>query len=411
MNSIKANLNGDGNVKILFFLGFPNPFPGAAWTRIGFFAHYFKSKGHKIDVAGVFSPRSLDKAGSTCWNGVNIYNICPTFWIENIFSFFFNILFSFIVFPLFLLSLRPDLIIISVPSGEPAVGVYFASRLAKSKVVFDYRDEWEDYAINKSRSKIYRGAYKFLKTLMIKIYLKSELVVTVTHPYAKSLSLKGVRNVKVVPNGADTNIFKPYDKKVMRQKFGLPMDDLIIVYSGGIGGYYKLDVVVRALAKFDSVSRDKMKLLLVGNGPDLQKIIDMAKNLGLESNIVYLGIKNDKKELAEIISAADAGIIPYDDNLLWKNSLPAKFFEYSACGLPVIATAYEDSLLVTLIKKYGIGMASPPLDEEELVEVIDQLYKNRSFREAAGKKARIFIEKKFDRNKIAEEFLNLLKYC
>ncbi|MFX0204205.1 MAG: glycosyltransferase, partial [Candidatus Hodarchaeota archaeon] len=99
----------------------------------------------------------------------------------------------------------------------------------------------------------------------------------------------------------------------------------------------------------------------------------------------------------------------YDGNPLWKNSLPAKFFEYCACGIPVVATVYEDSILATFIREYGIGMTSPPMDEEKLAEAIYQLYKNESFREAAGKRARALIKEKFDRNKIAKDFLDLVK--
>ena len=83
---------------------------------------------------------------------------------------------------------------------------------------------------------------------------------------------------------------------------------------------------------------------------------------------------------------------------------------YCACGIPVIATAYADSLIAEFIRKHEIGATSPPLDEEKLAEAIYQLYKNESFREAAGKRARTLIEEKFDRNKIAEDFLNSVKH-
>ncbi|MHA1835056.1 MAG: glycosyltransferase family 4 protein [Candidatus Baldrarchaeia archaeon] len=398
-------------MKVLFFLGSPNPSPGADWTRIGFFADYFRNRGHRVYVAGIFSPYSLSKAGLICWKDIKIYNICPIFLIENILSLLFNIFSSFITLPLLLVFLRPNLTIISVPTGESAIGAYFASRRVGAKVIIDYRDEWEDYIINKSRSKIYRGAYRLLKTLMTKIYLKSDLISVVTPAIAKSLFLRGVKNVKVVLNGADVSVFKPYDKVVARRELGLCMDDFIIVYNGGIGGYYRLDVVVRALKKFDSVPRDKVKLLIVGEGPDLPKIMSMAKDFGLENNVVYLGVKNDKVELAEVLSTADVGIVPYDDNPLWRNSLPAKFFEYCSCGIPVIATVYEDSLLAKLINKYEIGLVVPPMDEEKLAEAIRYICENKSFRELAGKRARLFIEEKFDRSKIAEKFLSLVGEC
>jgi hypothetical protein len=71
-----------------------------------------------------------------------------------------------------------------------------------------------------------------------------------------------------------------------------------------------------------------------------------------------------------LINESDVGLIPYDDNPLWKNSLPAKFFEYCACEIPVIATAYADSLLAELIRKYDIGLTSPPMNEAKLAEAI-----------------------------------------
>lgn len=46
-------------MRILFFLGFPNPFPGVAWTRIGFFAEAWSKKGHEVDALGAFSYKSL----------------------------------------------------------------------------------------------------------------------------------------------------------------------------------------------------------------------------------------------------------------------------------------------------------------------------------------------------------------
>jgi len=46
-------------MRIFFFLGLPNPSPGAGWTRIGFFAKYFRNKGFTVHIFGVFSPRDF----------------------------------------------------------------------------------------------------------------------------------------------------------------------------------------------------------------------------------------------------------------------------------------------------------------------------------------------------------------
>jgi hypothetical protein len=46
---------GIKKLKVLFFLGFPNPFPGARWARIGFFAEDWFNEGNAIEVLGAFS--------------------------------------------------------------------------------------------------------------------------------------------------------------------------------------------------------------------------------------------------------------------------------------------------------------------------------------------------------------------
>ena len=395
-------------MKTLFFLSFPNPFPGAGWTRVGFFADYFKNKGQDVSVAGIFSPRSIRKAGFKIWRGIRIYNLCPNFQAEDIPSLIFNVFLSLIVYPLLTLLLRPNVVVVSVPSGEPAVGAFFSSKLAGAKVVFDIRDEWEDYVIGKASSRSFRAVYRLFKVLMTSIYAKSDLVVAATPNIVRSLILRGVKDVKLVPNGADVSVFKPCDKASVREKLGLKKDDFILVYSGGVGGYYRLDIVVKAMTRLDETVRNKVMLLIVGSG-DIPQLIRLTEELGLNNNVVYLGVKNDKEELAQIISAGDVGIVPYDDNPLWKNSVPAKFYEYCACGLPVVATVYGDSILAKLINENEIGLIVPPMNEEKLAEAIRYLCESKSFREAADRRAREFVEAKFDRNKIAEEFLNLIK--
>jgi len=70
---------GSAKLKILFVLGSPNPFAGAGWARIGFFAKYFKDRGCYVTVVGIFSPKSLKMAGFKSWNGIPIYDVISTF--------------------------------------------------------------------------------------------------------------------------------------------------------------------------------------------------------------------------------------------------------------------------------------------------------------------------------------------
>jgi len=59
-------------MKILFILGYPNPFPGAGWTRIGFFAKHFKDRRYNVAV-GIFPRREHTLVLS--WKWIPVYSV------------------------------------------------------------------------------------------------------------------------------------------------------------------------------------------------------------------------------------------------------------------------------------------------------------------------------------------------
>jgi glycosyltransferase involved in cell wall biosynthesis len=387
-------------MKILFVLGFANPFAGAGWTRIGFFADKWSGKGHIIEVLGAFSYKAFSKRGVKTLSNINIFNLTFNMNLTHPLVFILNTLISFAVSTLALLSRKPNAAIVSVPSGDVGIGLILACKLTRTKCIVDYRDEWEDYAVSISNSRPAKLFYSTVKRLTTALYASCRTIVAVTPNSGKALMERGLKNVTLITNGADIQTFQLLNIKKNK--------NFTIFYSGIIGEYYRLDIVIKAVKKLVDKGLNDIHLLIAGEG-EISKILNLARKLDISNHIKYLGSINDKKALAKLIAMSDAGIIPYDDNPLWKNSVPAKFYEYCACGIPVIATVHNNSYLEELIKKHEIGVTSPPLDEEKLANAIYWLYKNKSFREAAGKRARQLIEEKFDRNKIAEEYLNLIE--
>jgi glycosyltransferase involved in cell wall biosynthesis len=388
-------------MKILFFLGLPNPSPGASWTRIGFFAKKLSEKGRIVEVLGSFSFRYFSDKGVRKHGNFNIFNLIFSIGLDHPLSFILNGIISFVVSTLFLVSRKPHLTVVSVPPGDVGFGSLVACRLIRVRYVVDYRDEWEDYAISISNSKIKKKFYNLIKKLSVNLYLKSQVVTVVTPNIICSLRSRGVSNLMLIPNGADVRTFSPLTTKKTNEVFK-------IIHAGGVGGFYRLDIAVRAIKKLIEIGIKNIKLIIVGVG-EIEKILNIAHELNIEEAVEYRGVIIDKRKLAELIREADVGLIPYDDNPLWKNALPAKFFEYCACGIPVITTAYNDSLLAKLIREYKIGLVVPPMDDKKLAEAIYKMYDDQGFRKLAGKRARSLVEEQFDRNKIAEQFIFFLE--
>jgi glycosyltransferase involved in cell wall biosynthesis len=382
-------------MKIAFVIGLPIPYPGAAWVRIESFVKSSVKRGHSVLVICTEKRMKSPYLIGTPFRRRGLLNI---------FSFFITTLTN-------ILRHRIDVVVISVPPGIHAFGASIACYILRKKIVFDYRDQWEEYLISKTTNKVKRVLYKILKALMTILYSKATLVVTVTPPFMEYLSKRGVENVHLIPNGADTSLFKPVCNKVsLRSKYGFENDEFILVYSGYIGRYYRLDTCVKAFARFIEANYfKKTKLLLMGEGEDLEKILELSKVLKIEENVRYMGVKYDKKEIVELIALADVGLIPYDKNPLWRNSLPAKFFEYASCGIPVIATVDSKSILAKVIDREKIGIHVEPEDVEKLADAINILSSDKYFLEEASKRARKLIERDFDRVKISQNFLNLIE--
>jgi glycosyltransferase involved in cell wall biosynthesis len=388
-------------LKLLLVLGHPNPFPGAAWARIGFLAEAWYKKGHVVEVLGAFGPRSFRKRGATKLEAINTLNLVFNMSVTNPAIFVINTAISFLTTSIVLFIRRPNLVVVSVPPGDVGLGAIAASRIVKTRCVVDVRDEWEDFAASLATSRLGKGFFHLVKRIANLVYATSELVVGVTPPIAAALESRGVTGIRLMPNGADLGVFHP--KPVLDRS-----TRLTLVYTGHIGSYYRLDLALKALKRLKDVGVSKLRLVIAGTG-DIGVILKLAQQLGISSSVVYKGSITGKRRLGSIMALAQAGLIPYDDNPLWRNTLPAKFFEYCACGLPVIAMAYDDSVLADLIKENGVGLVVPPLNEQELAAAIYKMYRDSLFRTNAGKKARELVLREFDRQKLADRFLKAIK--
>jgi len=131
--------------------------------------------------------------------------------------------------------------------------------------------------------------------------------------------------IEVIHNSIETNIFKPYDKKEARIKFGLPLDKKIIGYvpsfSSEAKGYRELVEALEIINKTDRL--DAPFILLVGNPTPATDDIKQEKK--------YLGYIADNTLLAEAYSACDVVAVPSLEETFSNTTAEA-----ISCGVPVV---------------------------------------------------------------------------
>jgi glycosyltransferase involved in cell wall biosynthesis len=131
-----------------------------------------------------------------------------------------------------------------------------------------------------------------------------------------------------IPNGVDVEAFAPGsrrdDARALSARLGLPTERLIAIFVGSEWGRKGLEPAIRALAE-----ADRWDLLVVGNG-DRERYEQLARALGVETSVHWLGVSRD---VAPIYQLADAFVFPTS-----YEAFPLVALEAAASGLPILAT-------------------------------------------------------------------------
>ena len=109
-----------------------------------------------------------------------------------------------------------------------------------------------------------------------------------------------------------------------------------MLFPGGLQPHQGVDVAIRA---FDKLRRrlPQAEFHIYGRAtPFLERVMQSARERGLDQNVLHLGEK-PLEEIVAAIDACDVGIIPNRRNPFTNINTPVRIFEYLARGKPVIA--------------------------------------------------------------------------
>lgn len=136
-----------------------------------------------------------------------------------------------------------------------------------------------------------------------------------------------IRRAVVLRNGVDLERFQPHNRAAARGHLGLPDGQWLVV----VGHLVELKghaIAIEALARLPGV-----RLGLVGDGPERDRLQALAEQLGVAERVHFAG-ERSQAELPYWYSAADASLL-CSSREGWANVL----LESMACGTPVAATA------------------------------------------------------------------------
>jgi N-acetyl-alpha-D-glucosaminyl L-malate synthase BshA len=210
------------------------------------------------------------------------------------------------------------------------------------------------------------------------------------------------RDVEVIPNFVDTERFSPAPARD-RSRF-----DTLFDSAGGdasdrgspvlfhVSSFRPVKRVVDLVEVLAAVRRrTKARLMLVGDGPDRQKLMQRARELGVLRSLYLVGANVD---FVDYLRHADAFLLPSESE-----SFGVAALEALSCGVPVVA--YEVGGLPDVVTR-EVGRLVAPFDVEALAAATLEILSDEPLRASLGRAARIHAESRFRRDAAIDRYEN-----
>lgn len=264
---------------------------------------------------------------------------------------------------------------------------------------FSLMKGWTSDGIDEFQGKRYSFRVELIRWIQRLVAVNADLVIVPSHYLKKIVGGWGVSPEKVrVIHNAPTEERAPISRGAARGKLGL--DGKIIVTISRLVPWKGVDTLIQVMPELIKDVGSDLRLVVVGDGPDMSKLRQLARDSGVGDNVVFAGrVPHD--EIPAYLSASDLFVLNTE-----YEGFSHILLEAMMAGTPVITTDVGGN--PELIEDGVNGLLVKPNTPDELKEAITKLLVNDTLRNkfTVNSEARI---KQFTWSSLVENTLNVLK--
>jgi glycosyltransferase involved in cell wall biosynthesis len=189
------------------------------------------------------------------------------------------------------------------------------------------RDYWREYL----------GRMGFIAATMerLSVRLPDQIIAVSPHTAARlETILSSTKPVRNITNGIDA-------RAIARLAPARETSDIIFV--GRLLAHKNVDLLVRAVAEIHEV-RPSIRCLIVGDGPERELLENLARELGVTSNIQFKGFVAKDRDKLRLLKASKVFALPST-----REGFGIVALEAMACGLSVVTVDHPDNAARYLI--------------------------------------------------------------
>jgi glycosyltransferase involved in cell wall biosynthesis len=190
----------------------------------------------------------------------------------------------------------------------------------------------------------------------------------------------------VIPNGVDTQLFRPESCESIPHS---------VIWTGRFVAEKGLTYLLEAANILKAEFQD-LKLIFVGYGEDLPKLLGLTRRLGLGDNVVFLEPKT-QQEIVNLLNRCTLLALPS-----LTEGFPSTVLEAMSCQKPVVVTSN-----IGLEEIVGdAGLYVPPGNSQALAEKMKMILKSEELGVELGRQGRERVVKYYDWSDVVVRSVN-----
>ncbi|MCP5248699.1 MAG: glycosyltransferase, exosortase A system-associated [Candidatus Accumulibacter sp.] len=284
----------------------------------------------------------------------------------------------------------PDLIHAHSPVLN-ALPSLWVGRRRRLPVVYEMRASWEDAAVDHGTTVEGSPRYRVSRALESLALGRADQVTTICEGLRGDIASRGIapERITVIPNAVDVSLFRFGVEPDAALRRSLGLDGAIVLgFAGSFYGYEGLDLLIEA-ARQMLPRQPKLRVLLVGGGPQEAKLKAQAAAAGLQDHVVFTG-RVAHAEVQRYYELIDVLAYPRLAIRLTELVTPLKPLEAMAQGRMFVASDVGGHR--ELVRHGETGFLFPAGDPAALAAALEEVLARRSLWPQIAAQARRFVE-------------------
>ena len=157
--------------------------------------------------------------------------------------------------------------------------------------------------------------------------------------YCIGLGAAPTKSSVIYPGIDMTRFFPAPSRHDLQTKVGIQPTDKVLLFMGTIFRFSGLVELLTELAPAFRLDKS-LKLLVLGDGEDFNRLHQLAITLDLQNQVIMPG-RIEYNLLADYLRLGNVALLPFKQELVTHGALPGKVLQYLACGLPTVSTPLD----------------------------------------------------------------------